>query len=97
MVVPAFLSPVIGYLSDHYGRKSISAAGLITMAVISPVLAVKYSSVYQIIPPLMIFGLSSPMTLTPILPEMGEVVHEIVSLICLCFGSYFLHCFADRG
>ncbi|CAO3695848.1 unnamed protein product [Umbelopsis ramanniana] len=77
MVVPAFLSPVIGYLSDNYGRKAISAAGMITMAVISPVLAVKYSSVYQIIPPLMIFGLSSPMTLTPILPEMGEVVHDI--------------------
>ena len=94
MVVPAFLSPVIGYLSDNYGRKAISAAGMITMAVISPVLAVKYSSVYQIIPPLMIFGLSSPMTLTPILPEMGEVVHDIVSfnlfMFCVLFFTVLL-------
>lgn len=80
MVIPAFLSPLIGYMSDNFGRKAISAAGMITMAVVSPVLAIKYDSVYLIIPGLMIFGLSSPMTLTPILPEMGEVVHDIVSL-----------------
>jgi DHA1 family solute carrier family 18 vesicular amine transporter 1/2 len=77
MVIPAFLAPIIGYMSDNYGRKAISAAGMITMAIASPILAIHYSSVYLVIPSLMVFGLSSPMTLTPILPEMGDVVHEI--------------------
>lgn len=77
MVIPAFLAPIIGYMSDKYGRKAISAGGMIMMAIASPILAIHYSSVYLIIPSLMVFGLASPMTLTPILPEMGEVVHEI--------------------
>ncbi|OBZ82483.1 putative MFS-type transporter C18.02 [Choanephora cucurbitarum] len=77
MVVPAFLAPVIGHLSDKIGRQAISATGMILMAIASPLVALNYSSIYWIIPPLMIFGLSSPVTLTPILPEMGETVNEM--------------------
>lgn len=79
MVIPAFLAPVIGHLSDKVGRQAISASGMIMMAVISPLVSIHYNSIYCIIPPLMIFGLSSPVTLTPILPEMGETVTEMGS------------------
>lgn len=79
MVVPAFLAPAIGHLSDRIGRQAISAAGMVMMAIASPLVALHFSSVYWIIPPLMMFGLSSPVTLTPVLPEMGEAVHEMVN------------------
>ncbi|CEP18156.1 hypothetical protein [Parasitella parasitica] len=74
MVVPAFLAPLIGHLSDKIGRQVISATGMILMAFASPLVALQYTSIYYIIPPLMVFGLSSPVILTPILPEMGETV-----------------------
>ncbi|KAL0095354.1 major facilitator superfamily domain-containing protein [Phycomyces blakesleeanus] len=77
MVVPAFLAPLIGHLSDKIGRQVISATGMILMAVASPLVALHFESIYMIIPPLMIFGLSSPVTLTPVLPEMGETVHDM--------------------
>ncbi|KAG1113532.1 hypothetical protein G6F42_014437 [Rhizopus arrhizus] len=77
MVVPAFLAPLIGHLSDKIGRQAISAAGMIMMAIASPLVALRYTSIYWIIPPLMVFGLSSPVTLTPVLPEMGETVSEM--------------------
>ncbi|KAI8639413.1 major facilitator superfamily domain-containing protein [Parasitella parasitica] len=77
MVVPAFLAPIIGHLSDKIGRQVISATGMLLMAVASPLVALQYTSIYWIIPPLMAFGLSSPVTLTPILPEMGETVSDM--------------------
>ncbi|KAI8968014.1 major facilitator superfamily domain-containing protein [Mycotypha africana] len=77
MVIPAFLAPVIGHLSDKFGRQFISATGMVMMGVSSPLVAVHFSAIYHIIPPLMLFGLSSPVTLTPILPEMGETVNEM--------------------
>lgn len=49
------------------------------MAIASPLVALNFSSILWIIPPLMVFGLSSPVTLTPILPEMGETVNEMVT------------------
>ncbi|KAG1144459.1 hypothetical protein G6F37_006279 [Rhizopus arrhizus] len=79
MVVPAFFAPLIGHLSDKIGRQAISATGMVMMAIISPLVAIHYSSIYFIILPLMIFGLSSPVTLTPVLPEMGETVTEMGS------------------
>lgn len=51
---------------------------MIMMAIASPLVALQFTSIYWIIPPLMVFGLSSPVTLTPILPEMGETVSEMV-------------------
>lgn len=80
MVVPAFFAPLIGHLSDKIGRQAISATGMVMMAIISPLVAIHYSSIYFIILPLMIFGLSSPITLTPVLPEMGETVTEMVRI-----------------
>lgn len=77
MVIPAFLAPLIGHLSDKMGRQTICATGMILMAAASPLVAIKFTSIYFIIPPLMLFGLSSPVTLTPILPEMGETVNEM--------------------
>ncbi|KAI8330641.1 major facilitator superfamily domain-containing protein [Chlamydoabsidia padenii] len=77
MVVPAFLAPLIGHLSDTIGRQVISSTGMVMMAVVSPLVALRFSSVYMIIPPLMLFGLSSPVTLTPVLPEMGEIVSDM--------------------
>jgi hypothetical protein len=62
------------------GRQAISATGMIMMAFASPLVALRFSSIYWIIPPLMVFGLSSPVTLTPVLPEMGETVNEMVIL-----------------
>jgi hypothetical protein len=62
------------------GRQAISATGMIMMAVVSPIVAIKFKSMYSIIPPLMLFGLSSPVTLTPILPGMGSVVNELVNI-----------------
>lgn len=78
MVIPAFLAPAIGHLSDRVGRQAISATGMIMMAIASPLVALHFTSIYWIIPPLMMFGLSSPVTLTPVLPEMGEAVHDMV-------------------
>lgn len=51
---------------------------MVIMAIAAPLVALHFSSIYMIIPPLMVFGLSSPVTLTPILPEMGETVSEMV-------------------
>lgn len=48
------------------------------MAIASPLVAIHYPDVYMIVPSLMVFGLSSPVTLTPVLPEMGEVVADMV-------------------
>lgn len=62
------------------GRQAISATGMVMMAFASPLVALRFSSIYWIIPPLMIFGLSSPVTLTPVLPEMGETVSEMVNI-----------------
>ena len=58
---------------------------MILMAIASPLVALNFSSIYWIIPPLMLFGLSSPVTLTPILPEMGESVSEMVTFIMSMF------------
>ncbi|KAI7903711.1 major facilitator superfamily domain-containing protein [Cokeromyces recurvatus] len=77
MVVPAFLAPLIGHLSDKIGRQVISATGMIMMAISAPFIAINYSTIYWIIPSLMIFGLSSPVIMTPILPEMGETVNDM--------------------
>ncbi|KAI9322462.1 major facilitator superfamily domain-containing protein [Dichotomocladium elegans] len=77
MVIPAFLAPVIGFLSDKMGRDVISASGMLLMAIASPLVALPYPTVYMIVPSLMVFGFSSPLTLTPILPEMGEVVDSL--------------------
>ncbi|KAG1169514.1 hypothetical protein G6F70_008327 [Rhizopus microsporus] len=79
MVAPAFLAPLIGHLSDKWGRQAISATGMIMMAIAGPFVAVDYSTIYFVVPPLMLFGLSSPVTLTPVLPEMGETVTEMGS------------------
>jgi hypothetical protein len=58
---------------------------MIMMAIASPLVALQFNSIYWIIPPLMVFGLSSPVTLTPILPEMGETVSEMVrNIFCKC-------------
>jgi hypothetical protein len=61
------------------GRHPIVASGMILTALICPVIAIHYSSIYMIITPLVILGLSNPLTMTPLLPEMGEVVKEMVS------------------
>lgn len=49
------------------------------MAVAAPLVSIDYPIVYMIVPSLMVFGFSSPLTLTPILPEMGEIVDSLVS------------------
>ncbi|ORY96514.1 major facilitator superfamily domain-containing protein [Syncephalastrum racemosum] len=78
MVVPAFLAPVIGGpISDLMGRQALSASGIIMMAIAAPLVAIHYKSIYMIIPALAMFGLSCPVILTPILPEMGEVVDDL--------------------
>ncbi|KAI7883073.1 MFS general substrate transporter [Lichtheimia hyalospora FSU 10163] len=77
MVVPAFLAPAIGFLSDRIGRDVISASGMLLMAVAAPLVSLNYPIVYMIVPALMVFGFSSPLTLTPILPEMGEIVDSL--------------------
>ncbi|KAI8881999.1 MFS general substrate transporter [Backusella circina FSU 941] len=77
MVIPAFLSPLVGHLSDTMGRHPIVASGMILTALICPVIAIQYSSIYMVIVPLVILGLSNPLTMTPLLPEMGEVVKEM--------------------
>lgn len=48
------------------------------MALVCPLIAVTYSSIYMLIPPLMIFGLSGPVIATPVLPSIGEVVKDMV-------------------
>lgn len=47
------------------------------MAVAAPLVSIEYPVVYMIVPSLMVFGFSSPLTLTPILPEMGEIVDSL--------------------
>lgn len=49
------------------------------MAAAAPLVAIHYESIYMIIPALAMFGLSCPVVLTPVLPEMGEVVDDLVS------------------
>ena len=60
---------------------------MLLMAVASPLVAIHYSTIYLIVPALMLFGLASPVTLTPILPEMGEVVDALVSVVCVTFAQ----------
>ncbi|KAI8332369.1 major facilitator superfamily domain-containing protein [Chlamydoabsidia padenii] len=77
MVLPSFTSPLIGHLSDKVGRKVITSTGLLMMAMISPLVTLTYPSVYMIIPSLMVFGFSGPVTVTPVLPEMGIIVNDL--------------------
>ncbi|RUS23397.1 major facilitator superfamily domain-containing protein [Jimgerdemannia flammicorona] len=77
IVIPTFLSPLVGLASDRFGRKTISAAGTLLVALVAPLIALPSKTLWLIVPPLMVFGLASSMITTPLLPEMGEVVHEL--------------------
>ncbi|RUS22520.1 hypothetical protein BC937DRAFT_88613 [Endogone sp. FLAS-F59071] len=90
IVIPTFLSPVIGAASDKYGGKVVSCTGTVLTAISAPLIAYPSKHIWLEIPPLMLFGLASSMITTPLLPQMGEVVHKLgggaygrVSLITL--------------
>lgn len=77
IVIPTFLSPVIGAASDKYGRWVVSCTGTVLTAISAPLIAYPSKHIWLEIPPLMLFGLASSMITTPLLPQMGEVVHKL--------------------
>lgn len=51
---------------------------MLLMSVASVLVGLQVSSVYFMIPSLFMFGLSNPLIHTPLMPEMGAIVSEMV-------------------
>jgi MFS family permease len=76
IVMPNMISSIIwGKLSDQYGRKNITALGLVLFAASSLVLALP-KSLWALILALIAFGFSAAIVLTPGLPEMADYCEE---------------------
>ncbi|KAI8877347.1 MFS general substrate transporter [Backusella circina FSU 941] len=77
MVIPSFLGPVTGYLSDRFGRPLFIGVGMIIMSLASVLISIQVSSMYYMIPSLLLFGFSNPLIHTPLMPEMASIVDDI--------------------
>lgn len=49
------------------------------MAIASVLVSLPVTSIYYMIPSLLIFGLSNTLIHTPLMPEMGSIVSEMVN------------------
>ncbi|KAK4516850.1 uncharacterized protein ATC70_000175 [Mucor velutinosus] len=78
LVVPSFLGPVTGYMSDKFGRPLFISIGMVLMSIASVLVGVPVSSYNYILPSLCLFGMSNPLIHTPLMPEMGATVTEMV-------------------
>ncbi|GAN05511.1 permease [Mucor ambiguus] len=79
LIVPSFLGPVTGYLSDRFGRPLFISIGMVTMSIASVLVGLPVSSYKYMLPSLCLFGLSNPLIHTPLMPEMGAAVTDMGS------------------
>lgn len=54
---------------------------MLLMAIASVLVGIQVSSIYYMIPSLLMFGLSNPLIHTPLMPEMGTIVSEMVRVL----------------
>ena len=77
IVIPnIFMSIYAGSLSDKYGRKQISSLGMILLALLTPLIALPNgkSNLFIEVVFLMAFGSATAIAITPIMPDMAEIV-----------------------
>ncbi|KAL1925759.1 uncharacterized protein VTP21DRAFT_642 [Calcarisporiella thermophila] len=80
MIVPTFLSPLVGYLADRCGRLLVSGIGALCFAVTLFFVPIPPDrSVYLSLIPLLLCGAASCLMTTPLLPEIGSRVHAMGS------------------
>ncbi|KAG2235773.1 hypothetical protein INT48_000999 [Thamnidium elegans] len=79
LVLPSFLGPVMGYLSDKFGRTLFIGTGMFSMTIALILVSLPVTSIYSMVPSLLLFGLSNPLIHTPLMPEMGSIVSEMGS------------------
>ncbi|KAF1796400.1 major facilitator superfamily domain-containing protein [Mucor lusitanicus] len=79
LVVPSFLGPVTGYLSDKFGRPLFISIGMVIMSIASILVGLPVSSYKYMLPSLCLFGMSNPLIHTPLMPEMGAAVTDMGS------------------
>ncbi|OBZ84140.1 Synaptic vesicular amine transporter [Choanephora cucurbitarum] len=80
LVVPCFLGPLTGYLSDKYGRPYFIVAGMVLASFSAFLLSLPWEgSMYSVVPLLFLYGLSNPVVHTPLMPEMGYIVSQMNS------------------
>jgi MFS family permease len=76
IVIPnIFMSVLVGWISDRYGRKIVCGFGILSMALVSPFIAVPGDMV-SLVATLMAFGLTSSTALTPMMPELADYVTQ---------------------
>lgn len=76
IVVPnVAVSIIVGWISDMYGRKIVTAIGMLSMAVSTPLLALPTVIGFEVVT-LMMFGATAAVSLTPIMPELAEFVTQ---------------------
>ncbi|KAI8378400.1 major facilitator superfamily domain-containing protein [Blakeslea trispora] len=80
LVLPCFLGPLTGYLSDKYGRPYFIVAGMMLASFSAFLLSISWNgSMYSLMPLLFLYGLSNPVLHTPLMPEMGSIVSQMNS------------------
>ncbi|KAL9559720.1 hypothetical protein MBANPS3_000290 [Mucor bainieri] len=79
LVVPSFLGPVTGYLSDKFERPLFISIGMAIMSIASVLVGLPVSSYKYMLPSLCLFGMSNPLIHTPLMPEMGAAVTDMGS------------------
>ena len=71
-------SPLAGFASDRWSRRSIMAIGLISAAAVLPWIAIP-TSWPSLVAVMVLFGISCSMMLTPALPEMADAADDEAS------------------
>ncbi|KAL1919481.1 uncharacterized protein VTP21DRAFT_2174 [Calcarisporiella thermophila] len=76
MVAPFFLSPLVGYLSDQWGKALMSGIGAVGMGCSVLLVAVPNEAKLMTLP-LFAVGTTCCIMSTPLLPELGERVRQL--------------------
>ncbi|KAG2200247.1 hypothetical protein INT46_011368 [Mucor plumbeus] len=79
LVIPSFLGPITGYLSDKFSRPLFINIGMVNMSIAAVLVGLPVFSYKCMLPSLFLFGLSNPLIHTPLMPEMGAAVSDMGS------------------
>lgn len=74
----------------QYGRILFIRFGMISMIISCILVGLPIPFIYYMLPSLFLFGLSNPLIHTPLMPEMGAIVKEMVTSICCIILETYL-------
>ncbi|CAG8530287.1 14570_t:CDS:2 [Acaulospora colombiana] len=75
VVIPTFISPLVGYISYVIGQRNTIGIGMACMALASPLTALPEKLWLEIVP-LLFFGITYSIIITPTLPLLGQKVAQ---------------------